>query len=294
MALATIETNLDVITKFECLMRSAVGSESVYIRTKETLTELFKEYSMSSADRAGVLSNILGSFTSSVTASAMQLALQWAGNEKDLALKKEELAAQIANMAADKDVKEGQRIKLKWEAIALQAESIRVMGKYQGLPTKEADYAITGVSDTGKVFTDMALSGSQKLNLDQERTVLLPAKEREIQASVQKILADSITNYGPWSYPSLTIDGFDSFAGTPTRYNDTTIRPLSEEQRIIAREQAKGYAYNAWGNAATASAGAIGTLLAGGMPVTDVLNTILRNTMEALRDVELPDFPVTP
>lgn len=294
MALATIETNLDVITKFECLMRSAVGSESVYIRTKETLTELFKEYSMSSADRAGVLSNILGSFTSSVTTSAMQLALQWAGNEKDLALKKEELAAQIANMAADKDVKEGQRIKLKWEAIALQAESIRVMGKYQGIPTKEADYAITGVAETGKVFTDMGLTTAQTNLAEKEKDDLIPARVQESYAQVQKIMADSLTNYGPWNYSNLDITGFNSALVAPMRYNDMGIRPLSEEQRVIAREQAKGYAYNAWGNALTATSGVIGTMVSGGISAVNAYLPDLFASIDNLAGVRLPDFQTTP
>ena len=44
---------------------------------------------------------------------------------------------------------------------------------------------------------------------------------------------------------------------------------LSEMNKKVAAEQAKGYSYNAWSNAASSSSGMIGTLIAAEVPNLD-------------------------
>ncbi len=46
----------------------------------------------------------------------------------------------------------------------------------------------------------------------------------------------------------------------------TNYTTLSDLQKVVSAEQAKGYAYNAWGNAASSSGGMIGTLVAAEIP----------------------------
>ena len=44
---------------------------------------------------------------------------------------------------------------------------------------------------------------------------------------------------------------------------------MSDLQKQVAAQQAKGYSYNAWSNAATGASGMIGTLIAAEIPDLD-------------------------
>ena len=75
MAVINVEHELDVTAKFDCLMQHSVSGESIYIRTKETLDAIFKEYSINSADKGQIIANVLGGMPSSITSAAMSTAL---------------------------------------------------------------------------------------------------------------------------------------------------------------------------------------------------------------------------
>lgn len=275
-----VPETLDVLEKFECLMKEAVSSESVYIRTKETITQYFKDSSLNSNDKANAIASILGSMSSSVTGAAMQTALQWASAERDLALRKLELAKQLDILDAEKTLKDAQADKLQYDSIATQAETIRVMGT----PTV-VEGKVTMLADAGKIWQDIQIGVQQEKNLKQEET-LIKAKQKESYAGVQKALADSIVNYGAWSY---TINEA-GITNAPMKTANTVV-PLSDAQRIIAQEQAKGYAYNAWANAVTASAGMIGTAMASEAEVQDSHQKLWSTGVGKLNDVELPTIP---
>lgn len=278
MAIITVPETLDVLEKFECLMKEAVSSESVYIRTKETITQYFKDSSLNSNDKANAIASILGSMSSSVTGAAMQTALQWASTERDLALRKLELAKQLDILDAEKTLKDAQADKLQYDSIAVQAETIRVMGK----PIMGANNKVDLLEDAGKIWQDIQIGVQQEKNLKEEET-LIKAKQKESYAGVQKALADSIVNYGAWNY-TISEAGI---ADAPMKTANTVV-PLSDAQRIIAQEQAKGYAYNAWANAVTASAGMIGTAMASEAEVQDAHQQLWSTGVGKLNDVELP------
>lgn len=277
MAIITVPETLDVLEKFECLMKEAVSSESVYIRTKETITQYFKDSSLNSNDKANAIASILGTMSSSVTGAAMQTALQWASTERDLALRKLELAKQLDILDAEKTLKDAQADKLQYDSIAVQAETIRVMGK----PLVVAG-EVKSLEDAGKIWQDIQIGIQQERNLKEEET-LIKAKQKESYAGVQKALADSIVNYGAWNY-TISEAGITN---APIKTANTVV-PLSDAQRMIAQEQAKGYAYNAWANAVTASAGMIGTAMASEAEVDQSFKTLWSNGVGKLNDVEAP------
>jgi hypothetical protein len=147
---------------------------------------------------------------------------------------------------------------------------------------------VTSLDNTGTLFQDIAVGEAQVTKMSAEED-LLDSKLNESYATIHKIVADSVINYGSWSY-SLSSGGVS--AATRTK----PVTPLADVQLVIAKEQAKGYTYNAWSNAVTASAGMVGTAMAASVAEEDLQPVILefRNILDTLiTNVELPIFPAT-
>jgi hypothetical protein len=244
--------DLDVISKYKALLAESLGSDSVYIRTKETYETLAASGDLKDADKAKILAETLSSMNGSLANSCMQAALSWASTEKDLEFKKVELAKQLAIMDADKALKDAQIEKLKYDSIAVQAQTLRTMGA----PTV-IDGKVTSLLAEGTMHQDILVGVAQVTKIGKENT-LLDSRLDESFAAIHKLVADTVVNFGSWSY-TLAKTGVTGAGRTVT---GTPIQPLSDIQLILAKEQAKGYTYNAWSNAVTASAGMVGTALA--------------------------------
>ena len=283
MAVISMTTELDVLNRYTKLMQTSVGSESIYIRTKETLDSMFRDYNLNAADKSTIMSQVLGSLSSSISASAMTTALQWATTEKDLYLKKLELGKQLDIL--DNQIKESAAAadKMYHESIAIQANTIRMLGT----PTV-VDGKVLDLANEGKVWQDIKIGEVQQNNLGKEG-VLLDSRLDESFAAIHKTVADTVTNFGAWNY-QLASGGITT---APNKVNLGSFLPLSDVQRTIAQEQAKGYSYNAWANAVTASAGMIGTVVASdGNPdsIPEVMDTF-KGALSELRRVVRPTFP---
>ena len=283
MATINMETDLDVLNRFTSLMQTSLGSESVYIRTKETLEVMFKDYNINGTDKANILSQVLGTLSSSLTTSAMEVALRWTTTEKELYLKKLELAKELDIL--DNKVRESEALadKMFHDSIATQANTIRMLGT----PTV-VDRKVIYLEDEGKVWQEIEIGKVQEINLGKE-SLLLDSRLNESYAAIHKTVADTVVNFGPWKY-ALSEEGITT---QPTRTDmGSSFTPLSDVQRIIAEEQAKGYTQNAWSNAVTASAGMIGTIVASdGDPdsVPAIMNPF-KDALSQLKGVTLPIF----
>jgi hypothetical protein len=241
--------DLDVISKYKSLLAESLGSDSVYIRTKETYEALATSGDLKDADKAKILAETLSSMNGSLANACMQSALSWSTTEKELEFRKLQLAKELATMDADRELKEAQIEKLKYDSIATQAQTLRTMGD----PTVIAG-EVTGLSNEGTLYQDILIGQEQVLKLVKEGT-LLDSRLEESYATIHKVVADSVVNFGTWSY-TLAKEGVSSATQVKP------ITPLSDVQLVLAQEQAKGYTYNAWSNAVTASAGMVGTALA--------------------------------
>jgi hypothetical protein len=241
--------DLDVISKYKSLLAESLGSDSVYIRTKETYEALATSGDLKDADKAKILAETLSSMNGSLANACMQSALSWSTTEKELEFRKLQLAKELATMDADRELKEAQIEKLKYDSIATQAQTLRTMGN----PTVIAG-EVTGLSNEGTLYQDILIGQEQVLKLVKEGT-LLDSRLEESYATIHKVVADSVVNFGTWSY-TLAKEGVSSATQVKP------ITPLSDVQLVLAQEQAKGYTYNAWSNAVTASAGMVGTALA--------------------------------
>jgi hypothetical protein len=272
--------DLDVISKYKALLAESLGSDSVYIRTKETYEALATSGDLKDADKAKILAETLSSMNGSLANACMQAALTWTTTEKEFEFKKLELAKQLAILDADKDLKDAQLEKLKYDSIATQAQTLRTMGDPTVVLGK-----VTNLTNEGTMYQDILIGQETVVKLTKENS-LLDSKLNESYAAIHKLVADSVINYGSWSY---TLNSGGVSAATRTK----PVVPLSDIQLVIAQEQAKGYTYNAWSNAVTASAGMVGTAMASSVSQEDLAPVVLefRNILDTLiTNVELPIF----
>ena len=285
MAVITVTTDLDVLEKYNELVTQSLAGESTYIRTKETMEDLFKDGTMTSADKAAVISSVLGSLNTSVMSTSMQTALEWAKTEKELALKKLEMEKTLDILDKELDLKEAQADKVESDDLLAQASNLRQNGSATVVNGK-----VVALSDAGKIWTDMQLVEQNTENAEVEEG-LLEAKVDETNAGIHKIVADTYVNYGAFNGYNITGTGITGISDiTPVSY-----RTLSDLQAIIAEEQAKGYAYNAWSNAASGLGSTIGVALT---TETDIfgtgtypqLLTDWRQAITNLNNVQLPSF----
>lgn len=284
MATIKLNSDLDVIAKYEALVSSSLGGESVYARLKDTVEKLVKDGDLSDAEKGKIVAEVLGGLSNSISSSSMQTALQWATNEKDIELKKLELAKQLDILDAEGKLRDAQVAKSKWEGIAIQANTERSYGK-----PSVVEGVVVGLAPKGKMLAETDLLAQQVLN-SKEEINLLRSRLNESYAAVHKTVADTVVNYGPWTYAIGANGVTSSSPGT------TPVVPLSDVQRTIAKEQARGYAWNAWANAATASAGMLGTAIASDGALKDIegLVCIWRESVEKLKNAHVVNFPGDP
>jgi len=253
---STVTVSLDVLDKYEALVKESLDGESVYIRAKETMEKMFKDSEINSTDKANVISSIVGSMVNGITNASMSTALEWAKYEKELALKKLELDQQLLLLEKDGDLKDAQIEQAKIQNRLAQIESKRMFGT----GVFDGNDALVSLTEEGKVWNDMQLVSQQTDNAAVQKEVL-ESQVVQSQVAIHKIVADTYTNFGSFTY-SLNAEGngIDSVTdNTPSSYIT-----LSEVQRNIAIEQGKGYTYNAWANALSGSASILGTALASG------------------------------
>lgn len=284
MATITITSDLDVNDKYESLVKQSLSGTSAYIRAKETIQDLVDSGAIDEAQKAEVISNIVGGMINNITSSSMSTALQWASAEKDIALKKLELEIQLDILAQEDLLKQAQTDQVNNAIRLAKVESKRMFGT----AAFDADGNILSLDNTGKVWEDMQLVESQIGKISHEN-VLVDQKVKESYAAVHKLVADTYVNYGNYTYAGLADNGVLSVTKKHGTY-----KTLSDTQRDIATEQAKGYTYNAWANALTGSASMLGTAIAAeyaefgtGTTGGDLL-TIVKTTAENLKNAAVP------
>lgn len=282
--MATIaETNeLDVISKYRELVQESLGGESVYIRMKETLEDLMNNGSLTEAEKGDLISQTLVSMNNSLVSTSMSIALEWSAKEKDIALKKLELSKQLDILDQEILLKTAQVNGTNADKIRTQAETRRMFG----IPTV-VDGELTALTDTGKVYADIQLTDQQTANALATNAVI-QAQEQENLATAHKIVADTYVNFGRYTYT------MDSTGLTSITDNTGAYKTLSYYQGAIAKEQAKGYTYNAWANAASGVSSTVGVALTSGEPIFgtgqigETLVTNLVTATDNLKNITAP------
>jgi hypothetical protein len=250
MATILIETDLDVISKQRKLVEEALGPDSIYIRMKETLLDLLDDGSIKGTDKAKVVGETIAQMSASITANVMSTGLAWAEAEKKLALQKEELEKQLDILIQNKLLTENQVANSLAERQLKQAQLLRMYGT----PTKDSDGNVVLLGNDGKEYLTMEGIQADTANKEIQSEVLTSAKEQN-WAQTHKIIADTYINHGVFTWTNIGSNGVTGVNKTNTAYVT-----LSDLQKQVSKEQARGYVYNAWANAASAGASMLGTL----------------------------------
>ena len=250
MATIQIETDLDVVSKQRLLVEEALGPDSVYIRMKETLIDLIDKSEIKGTDRAKVVADTIAQMSASITANVMNTGLQWAEAEKKLALQKTEMERQL-------DILDQNKLLIANQVIASladrQLKQAQLRREY-GTPTLDSNGNVIGLGDDGKEYTSILNIQADTANKALQGQVLTAQKE-STYAQTHKIVADTYVNHGVFNWSGLSNTGISTVTKSATGYVT-----LSDLQKQVSKEQARGYVYNAWSNAASAGASMLGTL----------------------------------
>jgi hypothetical protein len=258
----SVTSDIEVIDKLEQLIGSLIEDDtSVYIRTKTTLEALLEDGNITSAEKADMTAKILSDLNTSIVSASLQTALQWALKEKEVEIKVLELSRELDAQDQDILVKKASIDKMKAEANSVEA----AYRATYGVITRNAEGSVTALTTTNsKTAEDIKYVQAQAANTT-ANTAALELKKAEIRAGVYKTIADTRANFGNVSSYSLTDNAF-------TVTLSSTESTLSHYQIELAKQQNKGYYWNAWANAVTAAAGVVSTLVASEAPVWEADN----------------------
>ena len=250
MATILIETDLDVVSKQRQLVEEALGPDSVYVRMKENLIDMLDRSEIKGQDRAKVIADTIAQMSTSITAATLGSGLQWAEAEKRLALQKAEMEKQLDILEQNKLLIQNQVV----DSLAGRQLKQAQLRREYGTPNIDGSGNVIGLGDDGKEYTSILNIQADTLNKGIQGQVLTAQKE-STYAQTHKLVADTYVNHGVFTWTGLGETGLTGVVKTATGYIT-----LSDLQKEVSREQAKGYAYNAWSNAASAGASMLGTL----------------------------------
>lgn len=276
-----IESKLDIVSKYQELIDVTSNGESLYIRAREVIRALKEDNMLTNGDEGTVISQIVAQLAGSGMSSAISGALQWAQAEKDIQFKKEELEYKIDQYKLEAQKAEFEIDIAETNKNYAQGKMIRDMGT-----ATIVNGDVSMLSDDGKLYWDIQ---AVKKDIDAKVVQItnFTAQTKQINAQVHKLVADTYVNHGMFTGYTITDSGING----ASKIVDSYIT-LSDMNRRVAAEQAKGFALNAYGTAASGSSGMIGTLIAAEIPnldMTPYLNS-WKSSIDKLNGAVLPSF----
>lgn len=278
----SVETNLDVISKYNDLIEASANSNSLYIRAREVVDQLKQDNLITGEQEGTMVSTMVAQLSGSANAAAMSTALQWAAKEKDFVLQKIETEYKIDALKLSNEKSEFDRDTAEAMKIYTQAKTIREMGQ-----PVIVNGDVASLPNEGKEY-QMILGLQKDLELKEVQKTNYTAQTKQVQAQVHKLIADTYVNHGMFTGYTISETGIVNTSRQAQSYVT-----LSEMNKHVAKEQARGYAWNAWANAASSSAGMIGTLVAAEIANETLVNSTLTawqtavNKINAIPQVEI-------
>lgn len=275
----TLDTELPVVDKVRLLVDEALSGDSIYIRVKETIQNIFEDGLISAPDKAKVLTEVLGALNQVVVNSAMNTGLQWAVQEKSLALQKLELEYKLDLLESQAEQAAEAVLTETAKRQQLQAQTLRVYGTN----VKDSEGNVISLNADGQIYEEVQLV-KEKVDTEVLTQSNITAKTQETYASTNALVAKTYNNDGVYNGYTISATGL-------TNVNEAhTHLTLNDYQKAIAEMQAKGYAYNAWANAAQSSSSMIGVLLSSenesALTTADV--GLWRTAVDKLNTIPLP------
>ncbi len=213
MAIILIDTTLDVVEKQKELAAVLTGEDSIYIRMKETLVDLLDKGEIKGTDRARVVSETIAQMAVNLTNATLSTALAWQAQEKELALKKEELEVRL-DVLQNEVEKSKEDARLAKESVRLaQAKRIREYGD----ATIDPDGNVIALSDEGLVYEqeqlvkkqieqgtaaigklndDLLTAAKTRLNVEKQTELYQRQKEGFDDNKYQKLFESQINAWG--------------------------------------------------------------------------------------------------
>lgn len=276
-----IESKLDIASKYQELVDVTSNGESLYVRAREVIRALKEDGMITNGDEGAAISQVVAQLSGAGMSSAISGALQWAQAEKDIQFKKEELEYKIDQYKLEAQKAEFDRDIAETNKNYAQGKMIRDMGT-----ATIVNGDVSMLSDDGKLYWD-----TQAVKKDIDAKVVqitnFEAQTKQTHAQVHKLVADTYVNHGMFTGYTISETGIVNASPIPTTH--TT---LSEMNIRVAAEQAKGFALNAYGTAASSSSGMIGTLVAAEIPGLDLgaYTTLWVDSVTKLNNAVLPSF----
>ena len=213
MAIINIDTSLDVVKKQKELAAALTDEDSIYIRMKETLVDLLEKGEIKGTDRARVVSETIAQMAVNLTNTSLSTALAWQAQEKELALKKEELEVRLDLLQKEVD-KADEDARIAKESVKLaQAKRIREYGA----ATLDMDGNVIALSDEGLVYEqeqlvkkqieqgtaaigklndDLLTAAKQRLNVEKQTELYQRQKEGFDDNKYQKLFESQLNAWG--------------------------------------------------------------------------------------------------
>ena len=276
----SLDTSMDVISKYKQLVEASANGESLYVRAREVIKALKEDNLITNGDEGAAIAQVVAQLSGSASSQAMSTALAWESAEKDLVLKKEELEKKIDLLKIEATKAEYDADLAKVTKNAAEAKMIREYGSNIIYVNGE----VATLPNEGRAYEEIKSMKQSTLNAE-ATNYGIKAQTEQAHASIHKLVADTYVNHGMYSGYTVSENGI-----TGTQKLSTGYVTLSEMNRVVAGEQAKGYVLNAYSNAASSSAGMIGTLVAAeipGLDPTDYLKT-WKSAVDKLNDLAVP------
>ena len=252
----SLNTSMDVISKYKQLVEASANGESLYVRAREVIKALKEDNLITNGDEGTAIAQVVAQLSGSASSQAMSTALAWESAEKELVLKKEELEKKIDLLKIEATKAEYDADLAKVTKNAAEAKMIREYGAN----IVYVNGSVATLPDEGRAYEEIKSMKQSTLNAE-ATNYGIKAQTEQAYASIHKLVADTYVNHGMYSGYTVAENGI-----TGTQKLSTGYVTLSEMNRVVAGEQAKGYVLNAYSNAASSSAGMIGTLVAAEIP----------------------------
>ena len=252
----SLDTSMDVISKYKQLVEASANGESLYVRAREVIKALKEDNLITNGDEGTAIAQVVAQLSGSASSQAMSTALAWESAEKELVLKKEELEKKIDLLKIETTKAEYDADLAKVTKNAAEAKMIREYGAN----IIYVNGSVATLPDEGRAYEEIKSMKQSTLNAE-ATNYGIKAQTEQAYASIHKLVADTYVNHGMYSGYTVAENGI-----TGTQKLSTGYVTLSEMNRVVAGEQAKGYVLNAYSNAASSSAGMIGTLVAAEIP----------------------------
>lgn len=231
-----VDGTLDIVDKFKTLTDEALGTNSIYMRAKDTFKELFDGKKINESEYAQLASQFVSQLAVATTQSVMQGAIQWAQTEK-------EMAYSLASAKAQADLTLANVEKTKYEICKIQKDIDLQCANITATIS-------TNIRKNGRVAT-YGTDGCTPLTLMDEGTEIVQAQA--IEAQKYSTLADAYRKSGIVDI-ATTVDGVEKgVAGNEAGYTDA--------QEDFARRQITSFEDSKRNHAVNAMSQMIGQML---------------------------------